>query len=1196
MVKSKGLVFSLAVAGVSLAVSAAYITPWYANPTNTARVCLNAASPVPVDTALSADGTKLVVSCEANGSFKNLCVVNLARVELKEGANAQNVNSNACSTMVTSSSAGLGDAPRLAPRPNGVLGIDVATGAAADFSLASRNWVGTYAPEARTFSAPPVVSSYAFDAAGALWSPATGTGRESLLVKRTLSGSVFAEAGTVDTGLASVDAVAVYAVNGAECAFAAAQGKVVRVDLATQAVTTLVDDAAHLGAAVKSVRMSHTDYFRPRLYVLLETGDVAVYYLDETASTATWSKNLTNAELLAAALSQYAASEATVCALEVSPDGGTAYVAYRVNDGATVNGTSFMAVLKNTPPRWRYYYENEPGNPSPDGDQCITDGHWVLWCRMTGGKDSIYGIGRNRSETDRAYANDYMGEILDLSAGCAFTSNNTKLAGIWGNYNYSLGTNAFGLQPRVIIHSTTINNNGSNQVAIENSTKGWTFVEEVVLQKSPSFTKRGSPWNGLSRNIKRLVLDLPKLTRVDAYNYGTTDANFRGLGGASDFSDINLPALQYIGTGAFAYLQHKGALDLPSVVAITNDAFKACDNMTAVSLGAQKKTLALIRNTAFAASASGAGHLKRVTLGCADGCILDGANIFQYQPVEDVILSGALPSFSASTVWPDTAANTMVFAVPRGVPAWDAVINDGAKVKSLLTDAQKSAFATAHPGRPVPFGVVDKSVFHTAYDQYIAYNETALGGGCTLTIDRDTFFDDAVEVTSDWPVCEDGTYMPGTVVTLTARPNATGTFKKWYGDIPRTNLAMRTSATISFIITNDVWLYARFVHPWTLASDKQTASNGNFTINCSVVNESAHTLYAGKGVTGGFYASSDTGEGILDLGGPIYLEGDATPWKFVSIEGGSKTWIAKLSGPGNAYGLITPGTIVNRLSTGQFIHGGGTTPGQSYRLLIIDEPDMPWTSWGAWSGCNNMYLRRLIIEAPKLEKFTGQGAFWSFPLTDTKFDWWDLSGVTDIGGSSWQGHNPDGGSDMSYGGSAKAPASGNLELPSMRALNEVALNNLAKVESISLGGKDKATTVTNICANAMTSDPSLKRLTLHAAADITVGATPFSTGQTPTEIVFTGPAPTSETVLANLLARVTAAAAKPVRIYASVLQEGWETAPYIDHSPTAEERAEAPGERVIGVYRGGATAPQGKALVIYRKSRFDMPATVIIIR
>ena len=218
------------------------------------------------------------------------------------------------------------------------------------------------------------------------------------------------------------------------------------------------------------------------------------------------------------------------------------------------------------------------------------------------------------------------------------------------------------------------------------------------------------------------------------------------------------------------------------------------------------------------------------------------------------------------------------------------------------------------------------------------------------------------------------------------------------------------------------------------------------------------------------------------------------------------------------------------------------------------------------------------------------------PLTDTKFDWWDLSGITSIDATSFQGHDPTGGGDMSYGGSAKAPASGNLELPSMRALNNVALDRLAHVEGISLGGKDKVTTVTNICANAFAGDNSLRRLTLHASADITVGATPFSSGQTPTVIVFTGPAPTSDTALANLLARVTAAETKPVRIYASVLQEGWETVPYIDHSPTAEERAEAPGERVIGVYRGGASAPQGKALVIYRKSRFDAPATIIIIR
>ena len=187
-----------------------------------------------------------------------------------------------------SSSFSIGDAPLLAAHGNRLLGIDADNGAAADFTLAARHWVGDKAPEARTFPAALDATSFALDSAGALWSNATGAGREGLLVKRTLSGTAYFEADTVATGLTAVDAVAVYTVNGVEYALAAAQGKVVRVNVSTKAVATLVDDATHLDAAVKSVKMSHTDYFRPRLYVLLATGDIAVYDLDEAAATATW--------------------------------------------------------------------------------------------------------------------------------------------------------------------------------------------------------------------------------------------------------------------------------------------------------------------------------------------------------------------------------------------------------------------------------------------------------------------------------------------------------------------------------------------------------------------------------------------------------------------------------------------------------------------------------------------------------------------------------------------------------------------------------------------------------------------------------------------------------------------------------------------------------------------------------------------
>ena len=69
-----------------------------------------------------------------------------------------------------------------------------------------------------------------------------------------------------------------------------------------------------------------------------------------------------------------------------------------------------------------------------------------------------------------------------------------------------------------------------------------------------------------------------------------------------------------------------------------------------------------------------------------------------------------------------------------------------------------------------------------------------------------------------------------------------------------------------------------------------------------------------------------------------------------------------------------------------------------------------------------------------------------------------------------------------------------------------------------------------------------------------------------------------------------------MKVYASILQDGWMTDSYIDHNPTAAERAEASGERVIGVYRGGAEAPLGKALIIFRKSRFDAPGTALIFK
>ena len=71
-------------------------------------------------------------------------------------------------------------------------------------------------------------------------------------------------------------------------------------------------------------------------------------------------------------------------------------------------------------------------------------------------------------------------------------------------------------------------------------------------------------------------------------------------------------------------------------------------------------------------------------------------------------------------------------------------------------------------------------------------------------------------------------------------------------------------------------------------------------------------------------------------------------------------------------------------------------------------------------------------------------------------------------------------------------------------------------------------------------------------------------------------------------------ATKPVKVYASA-NMGWDTFPYMD-APTDAERAEAPGETVLGVYRGGAAAPNGKALVFHRESPFDPRGMTILLR
>jgi len=519
----------------------------------------------------------------------------------------------------------------------------------------------------------------------------------------------------------------------------------------------------------------------------------------------------------------------------------------------------------------------------------------------------------------------------------------------------------------------------------------------------------------------------------------------------------------------------------------------------------------------------------------------------------------------------------------------------------------------------------------TPSDAYLAAEYTAMKGVlsidsdfCSLVIDQNEHFtNDVVLITSDLPAVSEGRYHRGTTITLTALPSATGTFRKWYGDIPRESW---TNATVSFVIERDSWVYARFVHPWTLAADKTTMTDGNFTVNVSVVSESKHTLCLGKSAEAGLSADGDTGTGTLDLGGPISIAGNGTPWTISEFgrNRGSQSFPASREGP---FRYLSPGTVVTRGTAQPFHCGDSDKPlfGTSYEMIILDEPSATTTLFDDYAFTAQENVRRLIVQEPKVRELCGVRVFGPMLLTDTRFDWWDISSVSKI---------PEGFFEHKWGGASggrgdgtlrlRVPIMGAISLPNLRGVGwrvdttqydgGTLLFLMPNVEEISLGGATEETTVTNLCTYAFAGDSSLRKLTLHAAPDMTVGTRIFadkthntsngvevvdgvtystgsqtSRGRVPDVIHFTGQA-VSEEAISNLLADVpvVSSAAKPVVIHASRFQDGWkENKRDWISSPTATERAAYPGEKVLGVYRAGAEEPSGKAVILHRGNDWD---------
>ena len=1161
-----------------------YIVPWYVNPALRAQVRLGDEAPRVTSLALDPSGAYLALGAEANGAFENIQAYKAAEL-----AAATGVVTNGFTGRLASAAAGLGEAPLVAVHAAaGVVAVNADLSAGARFPCGANRWIGRMAPEAVTFSAREPVSAFAFNTEGtAAWANATSDGRTGLVVEWTFAQNAFTRGREIATGLSSVKGLGVYAYNGRTCvvvgegdAAAATAGEIRLVDTASGVVATLLADREHLGAGIVAVRMSHLGFFRPRLYALLATGDVVCYTCrpEKTSDPALYSRTIPNADLLAAAQAPWTGDHAQVTAFEVFPDGGTAAVAYRrrADDATEPTGPAYLALLKHTPRRWTLYEKDDAGNPRLGVARTLTDGLWQLNYTWRGSGEIWIGFD-DYNTSGTAWVNDEMHEYLDFSGGVAYKASDGAKHAICGNFYCSLGTNAVsrGKGPRVLLHSPRMTDFGDKAKRWE----GEGNYEEVVIDV-PNLTWMVS-WSGPYPNQKYIIYNMPRLGEAPPVMLYANNGKY--YGDLCRFEEQNFETLTIVRDRAFQNWNASGVLSLPKATVLSNECFRSCRYMTEARLGTTATATMHFYKAAFFGNAA----LKKVTLGSAGGVHFHAADVFANCPLEEVTLGGPVPTADdgLSVVWPDTAERTMVFAVPRGDAAWEAVLADPNKLKTRLTEAEQEAFFVAHPGRHIPFGVVDKSVFRTRHDQLVAYNDRP--GGCALTIERDTFFDDAVAVASDRAPTADGRYMPGTTVTLTATPNATGAFRRWYGDVPG---GAADQVTLTLTLTNDVWLYCRFVHPWTLAPDRKTASNGNFTVNCRVNDASARTLALGNGAWGGLYAADDVGQGVCDLGGPVVLEGDATPWTFVSWGDAQGALCGLKHGKGAADTLLSPGTL-RTMTTAQFLHHSSTPDARSYRMFIFDEPTMTGR-WGGWATCGQFDLTRLILRLPSLTAFAGDAGLWNLPLSETKFDWWDLRGLTTLTATAWYGKN----------WNVRASASGRLSLPALRTVvyldkdgRGAALGKMPAVEAIALGGRTKADTVTNLCQGAFTRDTKLRSLTLYNGADLVVGAKPLEETPALREIWLQGPAPSGEAV-SNLFSSVKAEATKPLKLYVSRLMKGWTTAAYLD-APTAAEKAEAPGEKVFAVYRGaGAAAGTGKALVIHRAGPYDPANTILYLR
>ena len=998
------------------------------------------------------------------------------------------------------------------------------------------------------------------------------------------------------------------------------------------AAWTAVSGASALSGKTPLVKtIGDVTYFRPKFYVLSTDGDVVEFTMAKDLSSAVWTNTLSAAKLAAAAVASGTASD-----LKVSDDGRLAFLDYNGTWKALAYAAPTWSVITdsmNCPcrdkhavmvdstgtyvlhvTRKRSYSQDIPWRwNSVAIGTILTNDVVATW--NNDGINYVNPVGSTVS--GNGFCPDgAISEYLDLSSGVITwqSSSSGTTYKIEANWEFALGVPEGGRTPRVIVHTP-------NLETINKIMGGWGGgYEEVVIDAasvpSGSYARTDQKLDGFQPSIKRLVLNVPNITpnAYGGFPYGdetgtTTNA---AIASESRWEDFNFSNVAEFAGASFRNFDCGGKLDLPSVVKLNDQAFlfsaPAHENTAPVEIlvSPENKTVKEIGKQAFA----GQANAWRVVIGGhEDGVLFKGKDTaYPYQflglvNLKEFEFTGGLPLFEenmGNNMFPSSQpTKTFAFVVPRETK-WTNFIAGSYR---QATDAEIASYTASNPGRYVPFGVVtNRSLFHAYADQYVAYTDSfGKGAPIPLTVRFDeTRGSVTTTVVQGNPADALGRYEEGTVLRFTVEPNAGVSFRRWYGDIG-TNDA--TSATITVSARKNRFLAARFVNSWTIedydpVAKTATASDGNFKINLSEMDASKHTFTLGSSsiTPCGLFCIDyqDNGDGTLttnmlagsstlDLGGEFRLVGDGTPWTPTAFANVESLAVYPIAYRDTLLTFFSPGTITSEMKRALFFFNQALRSWLTiFETIVLDEPDMPRRLKSSMFSGTDRKVKNLVLLLPSITGIEDKALWSAEPANDLST--WDLSSVSAISpiglATQWYLSN-----ENSYAVGRRAfDCYGDFSLPALRSVDAgtypkdgvdytgVALSPMPYLTSLTLGGKTRADTVTNLCDGAFAGNSSMTNLTICADENLVVGTGIFADhagrdtaknkdvvypGHTPETMTFTDKAPKAD-VFANLLAGV-GAGDDPVLVRVTGKSTSWFHRSYIGYRPTAAEKALADG-------------------------------------